>query len=139
MIDHADIGHSSVISSHTSAITADWRRRSVPIDPAPSLRRQSANHVKIKPASAEVISSLISTLSTISPPLYQDSNYLPEPFCDSTLSSPLAVNTDFAFITSSTGDVDERDPESTRTRLGMNNELGEASRRREEKACLPLI
>lgn len=138
MIDHADIGHSPIIPSHTSAITADWRQRSVPIDSAPSRRRQSANHVNIKPASAEVISSLISTLSTISTPLYQHSDYLPETLCHSTLSSPLPANTDFTF-TRSTGDVEERDPESTRTRLGMESELGEGSRRRKAKACLPLI
>lgn len=138
MIDHADTGHSSVIPPHSSATTADWRRRPVLIDSAPSRRRPSANHVNIKPASAEVISSLISTLSTISPPLYQHSDYLPETFCHSTLSPPLPANTDFLF-TGSTGDVEERNPESSRNRLGMDSELGEASRRRKEKACTPLI
>ena len=138
MIDHADIGHLPVIPSHTSAITADWRQRPVPIDSAPSLRRQSPNHVNIKPASAEVISSLISTLSTISTPLYQHSDYLPETLCHSSFSSPLPSNTDFT-STGSTGDVEEKDSESTRIRLGMESELGEVSRRQKAKACLPLI
>lgn len=139
MIDPIHVGHSSVIPSHT-LITTDRRRRSVPINSAPSLRRRSANHVNVKPASAEVISSLISTLTAISPPLYQHSDHLPETFCHSTPSSPLPPNTDFAFITSSTGDVEERDPaQSTRIRLGMDSELGENSRRRKEKVSLPLI
>lgn len=139
MIDHGHISHSSLLPSHTSSITADRRRRSVPIDKAPSQRHRSANHVNIKPASAEVISSLISTLSTISPPLYQHSDSLPETFCHSTPTSPLPTNTDFAFITSSPGDVEESDPRSPRIRFIMGSDLGEASRRRKGKVYLFLV
>ena len=139
MIDHVHISHSPLVPSLTSSITADWRQHSAPIDLAPKFRRQSANHVNIKPASAEVISSLISTLSTISPPLHQHSDCLPETFCQSDPSSPFPENADFTLITSSSGDVGKRDLQSIRTRLAMESEMGEDPRRHNEKVRSPLF
>ena len=128
MIDPLHISHSSVNQPSSSSLPTDRRRRSVPINAAPALRRRSANHVNVKPASAEVISSLISTLSAISPPLYQHSDRLPEAFCHSTPSSPLPQSADFAFITNSAGDAGERDPaQSTGIRFCMDSEFGETS------------
>ena len=46
----------------------DRKRRSLPVGPPKESRRRSSNQVTVKPASTEVISSLIETLSAISTP-----------------------------------------------------------------------
>lgn len=138
MLDPLQVDHSSLIPPHSSLFTTDRQRRSVPLNAASSLRRRPANHVNVNPASAEVISSLISTLSAISPPSYQHSDHLPENFCHSTPSSP--QNADFAFITSPAGDVEGRDSkQSAGIRFDMDNERGETPSRRTGKVPLSLI
>lgn len=136
-MDPVHVGHSLMIPSRTSLNITDRRRRSVPLRSAPGLSRRSANHVNIKPASAEVISSLISTLSAISPPIYHHSDHLSEKFSRSTPSSPPTQTTGFAVIARPTGDVDERDPaQSTAIKFVMESKLEEAPNWLKENAHL---
>lgn len=114
MIDYP--GPLSVIPTRTSVRTADHRRRSLPANSANTPARRSANHVSVKPASPEVICSLISTLSAISPPVDRDFEYLPTAsFSRSTPSSPLPYQAQFSQLIRSTGHVDKPDLASPTT------------------------
>lgn len=71
------------------------KRRSLPASPLKDLRR-SSNHVSVKPASPEVISSLIDTLSAISSPVKDHFDSFPEAGVSvSTPVSPSPWNTNF--------------------------------------------
>ena len=114
MIDYP--GAPSVIPTRTSMRTADHRRRSLPANSANTPARRSANHVSVKPASPEVICSLISTLSAISPPVDREFEYLPTAsFSQSTPSSPLPYQAQFPQLIRSTGHVDKPDLASPTT------------------------
>lgn len=114
MIDYP--GLPSVIPTRTSVRTADHRRRSLPANSANTPARRSANHVSVKPASPEVICSLISTLSAISPPVDREFEYLPTAsFSRSTPSSPLPYQAQFPQLIRSTGHVYKPDLASPTT------------------------
>lgn len=70
-----DSSPGAVVPQRTSARTASnptpkqaRRRRSLPLASHREVKRKTSNHVVVKPASTEVISSLIETLSAISSP-----------------------------------------------------------------------
>ena len=82
MFDPSSVG--PVIPQRTSARTASnpkskqaRRRRSLPAASHPDVKRRTSNHVVVKPASTEVITSLIETLSAISSPAEHHFDSLP--------------------------------------------------------------
>lgn len=98
------------------------RRRSLPAPSAIPSSRRSANHVTVKPASPAVISSLISTLSAISPPIGSQFDDLPRSYAAfSTPASPLSHQTDFPLVIGPGGNVSRPDPAST-SKFGMDYE-----------------
>lgn len=120
---------------NSSLLIPERRRRSVPINAAPGARRQSSNYVNLKPASSEVITSLISTFSAISPPLHhQHSDHRPDTCSHSSPSSPLPLSAEFAYITSSTRDAEEID--AARIRFSMDSDFGETTAKRKETVRL---
>ena len=82
-------GSSPVIPARTSLRPREQHRRSLPSSSTNTARRRSANCVTIQPASTEVISSLIETLSAISSPAEHHFENLPRITASiSTPSSP---------------------------------------------------
>lgn len=65
------------VRTSLSSPSTEPKRRSLPASPQKDLRR-SSNHVSVKPASTEVISSLIDTLSAISSPVQEHFDNFPE-------------------------------------------------------------
>lgn len=146
MIDYSSLP--PVIPTRTSVRTADRRRRSLPASSVNTPARRSANHVSVKPASPEVICSLISTLSAISPPVDREFGYLATAsFSRSTPSSPLPYQAEFPLITRPSGYVYKPDPVSpTKIGFGMEynayattNELTESTNLHPNYAIGPTI
>lgn len=104
--------------------TDSHRRRSLPSPSAIPSSRRSANHVTVKPASPAVISSLISTLSAISPPIGSQFEDLPRSYAAcSTSVSPLSHQTEFPLVIGPGGNVSRADPASTSAmKFGMDYE-----------------
>ena len=117
------------VPARTSVRTKEKRRKSLPASPyASTPRRRSANKVNIQPASTEVISSLISTLSAISSPAAHHFDNVPSiNASQSTPVSPRAWQTEYRFpLVSQDGYIYKRDPSSpTCDGFGMD---GNASR-----------
>lgn len=102
-----------IIPPRTSLRTTDHRRRSLPATADTPPTRRSANHVNVKPASPAVISSLISTLSAISPPIRSRLEELPRSFAS--YSTPSLLHLDQAespLIIGPGGNVYQSDPPS---------------------------
>lgn len=102
--------------------TDSHRRRSLPAPSAIPPSRRSANHVTVKPASPAVISSLISTLSAISPPIGRQFDDLPRSYAAySTPASPLSHQTEFPLVIGPGGNVSRADPAlNFATKFGMD-------------------
>ena len=122
-----------MIPPRTSLRTTDHRRRSLPAPSDAPPTRCSANHVNVKPASPAVISSLISTLSAISPPIRSRLEDLPRNYAsDSTLSLPHLDQAE-PLIIAHGGNVYQSDPPSpTRMGLGMDYEAYQTPRHLKE-------
>lgn len=104
--------------------TDSHRRRSLPAPSAIPSSRRTANHVTVKPASPAVISSLISTLSAISPPIGSQFDDLPRSYAAySTPASPLSHQSDFPLLSEPGGNVSRADPVLTSAmKFGMGYE-----------------
>lgn len=115
---------SPVIPLRTSLRSTDHRRCSLPPPSVNPPARRSANHVTVKPASPAVISSLISTLSAISPPPGSQFDDLPRSYAAySTPASPLSHQTEFPLIIGPGGNVYRADPSApSRMGFGMDYE-----------------
>lgn len=100
------------------------RRRSLPSRTSVDAAQPSVNRVNVQPASPEVISSLISSLSAISTPAESHFDSLPNIGLSRTApSSPNTRQTDFPLVTKSGGYVYNRDPyprSPTRNGFGMD-------------------
>ena len=94
-----------IVPQRTSARTSpggpkDRRRRSLPTTSHRNDRRRDSNRINVKPASTEVISSLIETLSAISTPAEHHFDSLPNISAShSTPVSPRPWQSDFPTIT----------------------------------------
>lgn len=104
--------------------TDSHRQRSLPAPSAIPSSRRTANHVTVKPASPAVISSLISTLSAISPPIGSQFDDLPRSYAAfSTPASPLFHQSDFPLVSGPGGNVSRADPVLTPAmKFGMGYE-----------------
>lgn len=114
-----------VLPPRSSLRTTDsHRRRSLPAPSGISSSRRSANHVTVKPASPAVISSLISTLSAISPPIGSQFDDLPRSYAAySTPASPLSHQSEFPLVIGPGGKVSRADPVLTSAmKFGMDYE-----------------
>ena len=111
----------------TSEVETGRRRRSLPAASHRNVKRRTSNHVVVKPASTEVISSLIDTLSAISSPADHHLHSLPSiPSPQSTPASPRSWQAEFAQITASSGALQG---DSTRsTLLGSGTDFDERKR-----------
>ena len=114
------------------------RRRSLPAPSAIPPSRRSANHVTVKPASPAVISSLISTLSAISPPIRSQFDDLPRSYSAySTPASPPSHQTEFPLVIGPGGNVSRADPASTSvTKFDMDYETYHPPRNLNENSYL---
>ena len=115
-----------VIPPRTSARTKEKRRKSVPASiSTTAIKKRSANGVNVQPASTEVISSLIDTLSAISSPAEHHFDSLPIIAAShSTPSSPRPLQTEFHFpLVSNDGCVYKRDPSSARAGFGTERRV----------------
>lgn len=116
-----------VISPPTSVRIKEKRRKSLPASTSASAaQKRSASSVNVQPASTEVISSLISTLSAISSPAEHHFDSLPTITAShSTPVSPRAWHTEHHFpLVSKNGHVYERDISSpARAGFGMDASL----------------
>ena len=119
-----------VIPQRTSARTAlnpkskaARRRRSLPAASHPVVKRRTSNHVVVKPASTEVISSLIETLSAISSPAEHHFDSLPSiASSQSTPASPRSWKTDSPLATAPTSRTPQGDSMRP-TLLGLGKDL----------------
>lgn len=85
----------SAKTSSASAGTKDRKRRSLPTSPPRDAGHRVSNRVTVNPASTEVISSLIETLSAISSPAEQHFESLPDINASHSLpASPRALRSD---------------------------------------------
>lgn len=127
-----------IIPPRTSLRTTDHRRRSLPATSDPPPTRRSANHVNVKPASSAVISSLISTLSAISPPIRSRLEDLPRSYASySTLSLPHLDQAEPPLIIGHGGNVYQSDPPSpSRMGFGMDYEAYQTPRHLKENTYL---
>lgn len=118
--------------------TDSHRRRSLPAPSAIPPSRRSANHVTVKPASPAVISSLISTLSAISPPIGSQFDDLPRNYAAySTPASPHSPQTEFPLVIGPGGNVPRADPALTSaTKFGMDYETYHPPRNLNENSYL---
>lgn len=127
-----------IIPPRMSLRTKDHRRRSLPATSDASPPRRSANHVNVKPASPAVISSLISTLSAISPPIRSGLEDLPRSLAS--FSTPSLLHLDQAespLIVGPGGNVYQSDPPSpSRMGFGMDYEAYHTPRHLKENAHL---
>jgi len=115
-----------VIPARTSLRPKDarHRRRSLPPPSSGTAHQYSANRVNVQPASPEVISSLLSSLSAISSPAENHFNSLPTiASSHSTPSSPKHRPTDFFGTHKQGGWADGLDP-STGTGGGFGMDYG---------------
>ena len=114
------------------------RRRSLPASAATPPAQRSANHVNVKPASPAVISSLISTLSAISPPIGSPWGDLSDNYLSySTPSSPLPNQAEYPHIVGPGGYVYKSDTTSpARMGFGMDCEVHHKSDLLKEKFYL---
>ncbi|KAI9871311.1 MAG: hypothetical protein M1830_003042 [Pleopsidium flavum] len=105
-------GPAPVIPARTSLRHKDYRRRrSLPPPSSGTAHRQSVNRVNVQPASPEVISSLISSLSAISSPAKNHFDSLPNIGSSrSTPSSPNHYRTNFSRTNRQSDLVDAQDP-----------------------------
>lgn len=111
-----------IIPPRTSLRTTDHRRRSLPATADAPPTRRSANHVNVKPASPAVISSLISTLSAISPPIRSRLEELPRSFASYSTPSLLHLDqADSPLIIGPGGNVYQSDPPSP-SRMGFGTD-----------------
>lgn len=105
MLDKSD---GPVIPERTSARTSfsaskERRRRSLPLAAHRNDKRRGSNHVHVKPASTEVISSLIETLSAISSPAEHHFDSLPNiSVSHSTPVSPAPWRSEFPTVSEPT-------------------------------------
>lgn len=102
-----------VIPARTSLRPRDdrHRRRSLPPPSSGTARHRSANRVNVQPASPEVISSLLSSLSAISSPAEDHFNNFPTMASSrSTPSSPSHCQTEFSGTHRQGGWADRQDP-----------------------------
>lgn len=102
-----------VIPARTSLRPKDarHRRRSLPPPSSGTSHHYSANRVNVQPASPEVISSLLSSLSAISSPAENHFNSFPTiASSHSTPSSPKHYQTDFFGTQRQSGRADRLDP-----------------------------
>ena len=119
-----------LIPQRTSARTAlnpetkqARRRRSLPGASHPVIKRRTSNHVVVKPASTEVISSLIETLSAISSPAEHRFDSLASiASSQSTPASPRSWQADFPFAIDPTSRAPQGDSMRP-TLLGLGTDL----------------
>ena len=118
--------------------TNSHRRRSLPAPSVIPPSRRSANHVTVKPASPAVISSLISTLSAISPPIGRQFDDLPRSHAAcSTPATPLSHQTEFPLVIGPGGNVSRPDPALTSAmKFGMDYETYHQPRNLNENSYL---
>lgn len=118
--------------------TDSHRRLSLPAPSAIPPSGRSANHVTVKPASPAVISSLISTLSAISPPIGSQFDDLPRSYAAySTPISPHSHQTEFPLVIGPGGNVSRADPALTSaTKFGMDYETYHPVRNLNENSYL---
>ena len=134
-----------VIPQRTSARTASnpkskqgRRRRSLPTASHADVKRRTSNHVVVKPASTEVISSLIETLSAISSPKEHRFGSLPSiASSQSTPTSPRPWQAEFPLTTGPNSRVPHGDSvRPTLLGLGTDFDVRESTHVAHEKYFL---
>lgn len=127
-----------IIPPRTSLRTTEHRRRSLPPTSDAPRTRRSANHVNVKPASPAVISSLISTLSAISPPIRSRLEDLPRSSASySTPSLPHLDQAECPRIIGPGGNIFQSGPTSpSRMGFGMDYDAYQPPRHLKENAYL---
>ena len=113
------------------------RRRSLPASATANLARRSANYVTVKPASPEVISSLISTLSAISTPIDRHLQALPTTSLSySTTSLPTSCQADFPFSPHQENVYEPEPALSSKVELGTEHGIYHRHSSLGESTCL---
>ena len=122
-----DDSQGPVIPPRTSVRTKEKRRKSLPARTSgTAVKKRSANSVNVQPASTEIISSLIDTLSAISSPVEHHFDYLSMiAASQSTPSSPHPWQNDFNFpLVSEEGYLSKRAPSfSARAGAGLEQRV----------------
>lgn len=134
---HSPLAPPAIIIPPRTALRTTNRRRSLPSPSVTPPARRSANYVNVKPASPAVISSLLSTLSAISPPAGSRFEDLPEIYTShSTPVSPLPYEAEFPLIIGPDGHVYLSDP-ALPSRLGCSMECEPSRSPRDLKKLHP--